>query len=43
MITRGDDIRRMLQTDEGLADYMMEHNICDGMYSGSQKKGDKTK
>ena len=27
----GDNIRRMLQTDEGLADFMLEHNICDGI------------
>ena len=29
MITIGDNIRKMLQTDEGLADFIMEHNICD--------------
>lgn len=27
--SKGDNIRKMLQTDEGLADFMLEHNICD--------------
>lgn len=30
-MTRGDNIRQMLQTDEGLADFMREHNIDDGI------------
>lgn len=41
MITRGDNIRRMLQTDEGLADYMMEHHISDGIdFCGNDQKCD---
>ena len=28
-MTKGDNIRRMIQTDDGLADFMMEHGIAD--------------
>ena len=30
-MTRGDNIRRMLQTDDGLADFFIEHGINDGI------------
>lgn len=30
-MTRGDNIRRTIQTDEGLADFMIEHGIDDGI------------
>nr|WP_288975922.1 hypothetical protein [uncultured Blautia sp.] len=26
-MTKGDNIRRMLETDEGIADFLMEHGI----------------
>lgn len=30
-MTKGDNIRRMLATDEGIADFFMEHGIDDGI------------
>lgn len=30
-MTRGDNIRRLIQTDEGVADFMIEHGIDDGI------------
>lgn len=30
-MTRGDNIRRMLETDEGLADFFIEHGISDSI------------
>ncbi|MEY8536748.1 hypothetical protein AALH30_25075, partial [Blautia pseudococcoides] len=30
-MTKGDNIRRMLETDEGIADFLIEHGIDDAV------------
>lgn len=41
-MTRGDSIRHMVRTDEGLADFMIEHGADDGIdYCQNNRECDK--